>query len=84
MTDIELTLRRHLIAVEPDEGFRRRLRAELLAVQPRAAASPASWLWLLAGVGGALSLASLAVVAARRGPAWVARIAPRRGASQTV
>jgi hypothetical protein len=81
MTDIEPTLRRHLVPIEPDEGFRRRLRAELLAVQPRPAAPPSSWLWLLAGVGGALSLASLAVVAARRGPAWVARIAPRRSVS---
>jgi hypothetical protein len=78
MADIETTLRRHLVPVEPADEFRRRLHAELQAVHPRPAASPASWLWMLAGVGGALSLASLAVVAVRRGPGWVARIAPRR------
>ena len=84
MGDIETTLQRHLVAVEPNEAFRRRLRAELQTLHPRPVASAASWLWMLAGVGGVLSLASLAVVAVRRGPGWVARISPRRSPTVAV
>lgn len=84
MTDVEVLLRRHLTAVEPAESLRRRLRADLQAAHPNAkdsarpAATTSSWLWLFAGLGGVLSLGSLAVVAVRRGPGWVARLAPRR------
>ncbi|HRF49263.1 MAG TPA: hypothetical protein PLC98_16645 [Anaerolineales bacterium] len=80
MADVESTLKRNLTPVEPAEAFRGRLWADFRSVAPRHAASPKAWLWLAAGVGGALSLTSLAVVAVRLGPALVARLAPRRGA----